>query len=129
MEAAEARDVTAVLSVAERAFGRALDDASADLVVFDRSWLTVATLIPSEAIDRIAFKPPTALCWADLATTLKRLHARREDQEDERWHSGYIAQYLDIANRYGCPVIHTDECTETEATEQLAAWFEALPSP
>jgi len=67
------------------------------ILVFDRHWISIATLLPSEKIKRYFNKPITFLCWANIDTTLDRLLIRKDDQENA-WDN---KKYCDLFYRLG----------------------------
>ncbi|HRE83550.1 MAG TPA: hypothetical protein PLN52_21070 [Opitutaceae bacterium] len=78
-----------------------------DLLVFDRCWITVLTLLSTSARKEFPREIPTIVCWANLSTTIDRLRARGEDVGLVESHEMYIKIYLELANEYGCPIVDT----------------------
>jgi hypothetical protein len=97
--------------------------APGDLLVFDRHWMTICSLLPAPCRPAVAM-PPTALCWAALAPTLARLAARgdRDGAVPVAEHERYLAIYADLGRRFGCLVLRTDRESEDESLARLAAW-------
>jgi hypothetical protein len=124
----------AMLAAAERgeyelafAVGRAAADAAlaregADRVVCDRLWLTVFTLVPPALFAQWGPRAPTAVCWADLATTEARLGLRDEAVRSRDWHERYLERYRRLATRFDCPVVRTDVQSEQQALQELELW-------
>jgi thymidylate kinase len=109
------------------AVGRAAADAAlahdgADRVVCDRLWLTVFTLVPPALFGQWGPRAPTAVCWADQATTEARLCLRDEEVRSRDWHERYLERYLHLAARFDCPVVRTDVQSEQQALEKLVDW-------
>ena len=68
------------------------------------------------------FRAPSALCVADLATTLARLQARDEPPESVEWHTRYMERYLHLAARWGALILRTDQHNEEESLALLVEW-------
>ena len=85
------------------------------ILVFDRHWLSIASLLPSEKITRQFIKPITFLCWANINTTLERLFIRSDDQENA-WDN---KKYCDLYYRLGIEnnVILIDTSNSPNPTE------------
>jgi energy-coupling factor transporter ATP-binding protein EcfA2 len=105
-------------------------------VVLDRGWMTVASLIDGSRFPTFAARwhwwIPTALCWADLPTTLERLGRREDAVETTASHRHYLAVYRDLAERTGSVIVRTDVNSTQACVEKLAEWFlrdPVLPVP
>jgi thymidylate kinase len=123
LHAAESGDKARALEIAREAVSSTLAEHSdAPVLVCDRLWLTVFTLVPEELQAKWPFFAPTALCSADLETTLARLKARDEAPEPALWHTRYMEQYLRLAQRWGAFVLRTDRSTEDESLAALVEW-------
>jgi cytidylate kinase len=123
---AEAGDFELACEIAARAVRVALESRpEADVLVFDRHWVTVASVVPPGYLEDWRPLPATAVCWADLATTLERVAGRAEAQEPLAWHRRYVERYRELAERFGCHLVRTDELTEDEVVDDLVAWAEA----
>ncbi|WP_428738256.1 hypothetical protein [Sulfurimonas sp.] len=98
-------------------------------IILDRGWMTVASLIPE--ID-FFFENwhqwvPTALCFANIDTTLSRLSKRTyESAEPIAWHQHYLSVYKALAKRSGSFILHTDQMDEKVCVEQLLKWTKNL---
>jgi len=133
MEAGERGWVEELVTVGSKA----IDDAIASVpgaspLVLDRGWLTVASFVPdSELFFRTWTRwMPTALCWADLETTLSRLSRRRdENSETEAWHRRYIESYRQLAERSGSLLLRTDLLDMESCIDRLIAWIDSGPEP
>jgi predicted ATPase len=128
LRAGERGDFDRVVALGEQAIGTALEgDGSGLPIVLDRSWMTVASLIEPDRLS--AFFAtwtkwiPTALCWADLPTTLQRLNRRSEPAEAMEMHQRYLAIYWDLANQSKSPMIRTDLYSEQSCLEFLVEWI------
>ena len=127
MRAHEQRDHELTIATGMAAIDAAIGGAGpAGLIVLDRSWMTVCSLVPAEVFERHwSLWIPTILCWADLPATQERLNLRDDEaRESEEYHSRYLAIYKDCASRRGCPVLRTDQGSTEEnltALEKLAA--------
>ena len=85
----------------------ALDNSDASLLVFDRHWMSMFTLLPTSLRKGWFPLPVTILCWADLPTTTQRLSDRGEDVGNPAEHEHFIQLYRDIANEFGVPSVDT----------------------
>jgi len=72
------------------------NNSNEPILVFDRHWLSIATLLPSNCVDKLA-KPITFLCWANIDTTMDRLFIRNDDQE-KAWDN---KKYCDLYRKLG----------------------------
>jgi hypothetical protein len=123
MRAATAEDYPRLLQAAEQAIAHALQEAPpTPILVLDRLWITLFTLLPPSYQEQWSLRPPTAVCWADLETTLSRLSQREEARESVEWHAGYVAQYAELARIHGCELIRTGEQEEAVSLAQMVAW-------
>ena len=100
----------------------AQEAARRDVLVFDRHWMTIFTLVGEEWWREWMPIPPTLLCWASLDTTLQRLGARGEDVTHVDEHAHYIDAYAGLAQRFGCEVIRTDRYSEDESLALALSW-------
>jgi thymidylate kinase len=107
------------------AVASAADAATRNVLVYDRHWMTVCTLVPERWWSRWLPIPRTALCWADLNTTRTRLAARSEHDEFADEHERYLKLYRDLAERFGCMVVRTDQGSEDASLELLLRWSNA----
>lgn len=117
-----AADPDEATSFARRAVAEATDASRSDILVFDRHWMTVCTLVPERLWSVWTPAPPTALCWADLPTTLRRLAERGDAEEPIADHERYLRLYWDLGRRFSCLVVRTDEQSEARSLARLLAW-------
>lgn len=119
-----------VLSIGHHAILSQLEDAEAgESLVFDRGWVTVATLMPRETF-AASWKLwiPSALLWCDEATTRTRLQARKvAEEEPDDWHAHFLASYIDRFNLRPGEVVRTDLLTESACLAVLVRLFEEAP--
>jgi hypothetical protein len=117
----------AAIRIAEAAVSEALQGfGPADVVVCDRLWITVLSVLPPDLFDVWTYRAPSLLCWSDLATTTARLRSRPEKQEALDWHHGYLPKYLDIAERFACPVLRTDQLGVAATLAAAEAWARTI---
>jgi hypothetical protein len=100
----------------------AREAARGDVLVFDRHWMTIFTLVEEQWWQEWMPLPPTLLCQADLETTLQRLGTRGEDVTNVREHAHYIDAYAALARRFDCEVIRTDRYGEDESFALALSW-------
>jgi hypothetical protein len=122
LAAAERDDHERAFELGRAAANEALRRAGGSRIVCDRLWLTVFTLVPPVLFPRWGARAPTAVCWADLATTQERLERRSEDARGTAWHEHYVRRYRELARRFDCPVVRTDAMSEDEALDSLTDW-------
>lgn len=117
-----------VLRIGAAALNDALQSAAGrGPAIFDRSWLTVASLVDDAEFHATwTLWIPTVLCWADLPTTLARLAQRDEPEESEARHRYYIAKYKTIAAANGCPLVDTSHSGVEASTAEMAQVVLAL---
>lgn len=111
-------------------FAEAAESARRDVLVFDRHWMTVCSLLPEAPWRLWTDFPPTALCWADLPATLSRLAGRREPPEAVAEHQRYLRVYWELGRRFPCFVLRTDREPEDRSLARLLEWSAGyLPRP
>lgn len=101
---------------------RELEVNDANILIFDRAWMTVFTLIPEVYWAEWEPLSPTMLCWADIDTTLSRLGERNEISQDVSYHLMYMQKYQSLAHRFSCPVLHTDRLSVDACIKSLIEW-------
>jgi hypothetical protein len=109
-------------ALAHAAVDRCVANSPTDIVVLDRHWMTVCTLLPEPWWSAWTPPPPTTLCWSDLATTQQRLGLRDETREPDHWHRHYLRLYRALAQRWRCPVLRTDTMEIPESLDHLERW-------
>jgi hypothetical protein len=122
---AERGDFRAAALLARRGIERVLESQPARTLVFDRHWMTLFTLLPESFWSDWLPPPPTTLCWSALDTTRLRLRLRGEAEGSSETHEHYLRRYRDLADRFGCPLLRTDQLSPEESLEHLLAWAEA----
>ena len=101
---------------------------SNELLICDRHWLTVFSLLPEEYWDDSAWLPlpPTVLCFAGLDTTLARLGERKEEEYDLDYHSYYLEVYLKLGKKFNTELLRTDQYNTGESLSQLIHWYNSI---
>ncbi len=101
-----------------------------ELLVFDRHWLTMLSVLPESLHNRWLPHPATVMTWADPETTYKRLCARGETVRNSlEYHEQYCAVFRELAHRHSIPVIDTGRLTEEEALHTVKQLAEQLLAP
>jgi len=108
--------------LARQAVEYTLATNQAPILVFDRHWMTVFSLLPESYWPAWEPLPPTILCWASLETTLSRLANRADTEMQLEEHLHYLSLYRDIGQRFGCHLLRTDQLTAAESTKTLIEW-------
>jgi hypothetical protein len=124
LAAAERGDHQRALDLAQSLAGEAIDAADGPRLVCDRLWLTVFTIVPEAMFEQWGDRAPTAVCWADAATTLERLGERSEPSRPSAWHEHYLSRYRELARQFDCPLVRTDGLSEEQALDALTDWVQ-----
>jgi len=126
-EAAEGGRPEDAIAIAELAVAETIArESQAEIIVLDRCWMTVFSAIPDEYFSRWKYRVPTLLCWSNLAPTLDRLQQRSEILYNTDWHVRYIWRYADLARRFECTVVRTDQLDEGSALNSAEAWARSV---
>ncbi len=112
----------AAAAIAQRAVEDSLSTATSNVVIFDRHWMTVFSMLPEAYWQEWKPLPPTILCWSDLATTLDRLQGRTQSDADDFDHPHYLSVYLQLARRFDCEILRTDKLGLEESLATALAW-------
>lgn len=97
------------------------DYAHEQLLIFDRHWLCIFTILPEEYHDHWFPLPPTVVCWTTFEATLERLRSRGESIEPVERHKHYCERYRTLATQYKVPLVDTTYCSAEEALQQVLA--------
>lgn len=120
--AANQGNFDAAAAIAHRAVEDSLAAATSNVVIFDRHWMTVFSMLPEAYWHDWKPLPPTILCWADLATTLDRLQGRTQSEADDFDHPHYLTVYWQLARRFDCEILRTDKLGVEESLATALAW-------
>ena len=128
IRAGEKQDFDEVITLGEEGIRAAIESPEERVpIVLDRSWMTVASLIKQNRLpvffERWQWWIPTALCWADLVTTMQRLAHRDEPKEAVGVHQHYLAAYKFLAERSNAFTVRTDVHSERVCLKLLRNWF------
>jgi thymidylate kinase len=128
LQSAERGDFDLALRIAHRLVEETLKKSQkSQLLIFDRLWMTVFTLVPEKYWNDWQPLQPTILCWADIDTTMSRLKERNEKvMHGKEYHLSYMEKYQTIAKRYSCPILHTDQMTLGECVTILKEWIASM---
>ncbi len=128
LKAAEDKDFESVIRTARLALQQVLDELSvhSQVLVFDRLWITIFTLLPNDFHSQWTFRAHTTVCWADLHTTLARIDKRKETKYSEDWHTYYISLYRELAEHYRCPLLDTGKRDEEASLKELLRWAHSV---
>jgi thymidylate kinase len=91
--------------------------SKAKILIFDRHWLTMFTVLPEKYYQLWAPLPSTILCWTDPSTTGARLRQRGE-KVDRQNDLLYCRRYRGLALRYEVPILNTTGLTVEVAIGQ-----------
>ena len=98
----------------------------ASLLVFDRHWLTLFSVLPPAFFSDWLPFPPTVLCWTDPQTTAQRLALRGEQARQIEKHEHYCAYYRELALRFEVPIVDTTHTSVEEAAEEVLGHWHKL---
>lgn len=115
--------------LARQAVDHFLSNSDAPVVIFDRHWMTAFSVSPEAYWSPWQPLPPTALCWADIETTLSRLHSRQDHEEQRYDHKHFLSTYWKLGQDFGSHVVRTDKLTLDESLEDLLSWAEHFVKP
>ena len=103
------------------------DNLDSSLLVFDRHWMSMFTLLPASLRKGWFPLPVSILCWADLQTTTKRLSDRGEELGNPAEHYHFLQLYKEIAEEFAVPVVDTSlESTEDSLSRILRLFANML---
>ncbi|MBS0028074.1 hypothetical protein ACTJJ0_06580 [Chitinophaga sp. 22321] len=123
IDSAEKKDFQRVADLGKAAINALLqENKHQEILVFDRHWMTIFTLIPSSFWKDWLPVPPTTLCYADIDTTLQRLGERTEEKYTTAYHTAYQEQYLSIGKQFGANILRTDQYSREECLARLLDW-------
>jgi hypothetical protein len=80
-----------------------------DLLVFDRHWITMFTVLPGSFHSGWT-RIPTVLCWTTPENTVERL-TQRGEETDLEMHRHWCRVFREIAEDGGMPVLDTTQLT------------------
>jgi energy-coupling factor transporter ATP-binding protein EcfA2 len=131
LDAGAAGDLDALIAVGTQAIHAAVESTGGRRpLILDRGWMTVASLCPRDGFELFATRwslwMPTALCWADLPTTLMRLAVRDESPESVASHQHYLHVYRCLAERTDGLILRTDEQSTERCLEILVKWMQRI---
>jgi hypothetical protein len=119
-------DATFASELARRAVEYAFVVNDAPLLVFDRHWMTVFSVLPKSYWLAWEPLPPTALCWVSLETTISRLATRGDVEVQPQEHIRYLSIYRELGRRFGCYMLRTDQLSIEESLEELLKWAKSF---
>ena len=99
------------------------EHTGSDLLVFDRHWLSIFTLVPEELRASWLPLPETILCWADLQTSISRFSSRGDDLGDIAQHKYYIELYRSLADEFSIPLVDTGIDTTEGSLDKILTIF------
>lgn len=108
--------------LARQAVASVLSTAGGRVLVFDRHWMTVFSLLPESYWADWQPLPPTTLCWANLETTLNRVRLRSTDEDRAYDHRKFLSIYWKLAEQFECNILRTDRLNLDASVEALEEW-------
>jgi hypothetical protein len=99
------------------------------LLIFDRNWLTVYSVLPEAMFEAWPDRCPTVLVWSNVDVTVARIAQRDEAQPPRAYHQHYCDVYARLADRFGAARVDTSAIDEAEGVRQsvaiLRGWIDA----
>lgn len=118
----ERREFELASELARRAVDQVLANSDAPVVICDRHWMTAFSVLPETYWSAWQSLPPTALCWANLETTIARLDLRGKPDEELWDHKHFLTSYWELGQRFGAYLVHTDNRTLDDSFTDLRTW-------
>ena len=84
------------------------------ILIFDRHWLSIATLLPENKILQSYLKPVTILCWANIETTTERLFIRNDNKDDVWDNQKFCDLYYKLGSENNALIIDTSDSPNPE---------------
>ncbi len=104
---------------------RHYDSYNNEILVYDRHWMTVFSLLPETYWSDKLWNPlpATTLCFSDLKGTLTRLKKRTEKSYEESYHAYYVDLYSKLAKKYHANILRTDVQDIETCLNKLIEWY------
>jgi thymidylate kinase len=93
------------------------------LLIFDRHWITIFSLLPKSYWQQWHDFPKTFLVTASLTTIKQRLTDRVEKQFSDTYHTFYLETYLAIAKKFHCTCLSSDKQTPEQLCATIIDYF------
>ncbi len=121
----EKRDYKKVSLFGKEMISKQADMYENEILVYDRHWMTVFSLLPESYWNDKLWNPlpATTLCYADLEHSLSRLKKRTEKSYEESYHTHYLNLYVKLATTFGVNILRTDQQDIESAVTQLTKWY------
>ena len=126
IRAAEDKDYPMTLEIGMNSIREIEESYNDSVLVFDRHWMTVLSLVPRSYWPEWSVFPPTVLCWADLETTKSRLALRDEEKFDDDYHSFYLKKYVDLKEYRSSELINTGENDIQSCIKKIEQWLKKI---
>ncbi|MNB76265.1 hypothetical protein D3C75_229270 [compost metagenome] len=97
------------------------DDNS--LLVFDRHWLTLFSILPEQYWEAWVPLPKTILCWTDPINTNLRMEERGEKELYDGYNEYYCNYYLKLARQFGVKILDTSNKTQEESLNEVILYL------
>lgn len=95
------------------------EEKSGRILVFDRHWVTLFTLLPEDYWTSWYPQPMTIVCWADPSVTSARMAGRGEAELYPGYNGYYCELYQQIANQFKVPLLNTSDQNEERCIELI----------
>jgi len=107
-------------NIARMSIKKILDEYKhSELLIFDRHWMSLFTVLPHEFREHWLPLPSTILIWANISCTIDRLRKRKEHYGNVKEHSYYIDLYKQLAYEYDIPIIDTSNKQKEEVIYEI----------
>ena len=95
------------------------------LLVFDRHWLTLFSILPQDYWGIWHPLPETILCWADPVNTSMRMKERGEKELYDGYNEYYCNYYIKLAKQFGVKVLNTSNKAQEEALGEIMLYIQS----
>jgi thymidylate kinase len=104
---------------------RAEEENIGKLLVFDRHWLTLFSILPEDYWEVWHPLPETILCWADPVNTNIRMKERGEKELFDGYNEYYCNYYLELAKKFGIKVVNTSNKALEKALGEIMLYIQS----
>lgn len=123
IKASEDKDYQRTINIGYNAIDLIDDQYCNSILVFDRHWMTVLSLVEPNYWSSWTIYPPTILCWTNIQSTKDRLRNRKEKQYSDAYHIEYLEIYKTIAATFGSFILDTSNKTINESFDIIKSWL------
>jgi thymidylate kinase len=128
LQYAEQKEYETLPAFGHQLIQKQLEAHQNQVLVFDRHWMTVFSLLPEAYWSGSAWHPlpHTTLCFSGMECTLERLKERSEEKYGEAYHAHYLEMYLKLGKRFNANILMTDQDDIGKCLVKLVEWYKSL---